>query len=60
MSRSVLQIAAGLGYIHSQQVLHRDLKPANIFLDERMQIKIAVSAPSPGAANVDCAPTRWP
>eukprot|EP01052_Picozoa_sp_SAG31_P014043 SAG31_NODE_860_length_11431_cov_8.068920_14_plen_200_part_00 len=35
------QIAAGLGYIHSQQVLHRDIKPANIFLDERMQIKLA-------------------
>nr|WBQ01578.1 protein kinase R [Molossus molossus] len=34
------QIAIGVDYIHSKQLIHRDLKPSNIFLVDTKQIKI--------------------
>ncbi|XP_019650324.1 interferon-induced, double-stranded RNA-activated protein kinase isoform X1 [Ailuropoda melanoleuca] len=34
------QIAAGVEYIHNQQLIHRDLKPGNIFLVNTKHIKI--------------------
>ena len=36
----LLQIAAGLAYAHSQQVIHRDIKPANLRVVESGQVKI--------------------
>jgi serine/threonine protein kinase len=35
-----LDIAAGMAYMHEQQVLHRDLKSLNILLDEEKRAKI--------------------
>jgi len=34
------QIAEGLGYAHSQNVVHRDLKPDNIFIGQKNTAKI--------------------
>ena len=34
------QMASGLCYIHSRNILHRDLKPANIFLTSKQELKI--------------------
>lgn len=34
MLRIASQMASGLEYAHSQEVLHRDVKPANVLLDE--------------------------
>ncbi len=36
----LLQVAAGLAYAHSQQVIHRDIKPANLRVLEGGQVKI--------------------
>jgi hypothetical protein len=35
--RVAKEIAAALGYVHSQRTYHRDLKPQNIMLDQRTQ-----------------------
>ncbi|KAA6400938.1 MAG: putative protein kinase domain protein [Streblomastix strix] len=34
------QLASGLSFIHSKQVIHRDLKPSNIFISGNNRIKI--------------------
>ncbi|KAA6402934.1 MAG: putative protein kinase domain protein [Streblomastix strix] len=34
------QLASGISFIHSKQILHRDLKPANIFLSNNSRLKI--------------------
>jgi serine/threonine-protein kinase len=36
----LIQIANGLAYAHSQQVIHRDIKPANLRVLETGQVKI--------------------
>ncbi|HEV8630552.1 MAG TPA: serine/threonine-protein kinase [Thermoanaerobaculia bacterium] len=36
----LLQVAAGLAYAHSKQVIHRDIKPANLRVLENGQVKI--------------------
>ena len=36
----LLQVANGLAYAHSQQVIHRDIKPANLRVLETGQVKI--------------------
>lgn len=36
----VMQIVAGLKYLHSHRVIHRDLKLGNLFLTDRMEEKI--------------------
>lgn len=38
--RFMIQICAGVRYMHKRSVIHRDLKMGNIFLDEKMNIKI--------------------
>jgi serine/threonine protein kinase len=40
-SKIVFGIAAGMDYVHNQQVMHRDLKPDNIFLDANYEPVIA-------------------
>ncbi|HEV8240102.1 MAG TPA: serine/threonine-protein kinase [Thermoanaerobaculia bacterium] len=36
----LIQVAKGLAYAHSQQVIHRDIKPANLRVLETGQVKI--------------------
>lgn len=36
-----LDVASGMAYLHSRNVIHRDLKPANILLTESNRAKIA-------------------
>ena len=35
-----LQVAAGLGYAHSQRIVHRDIKTSNLFLNEDRIVKV--------------------
>eukprot|EP00826_Nyctotherus_ovalis_P022656 TRINITY_DN17518_c0_g1_i5.p1 TRINITY_DN17518_c0_g1~~TRINITY_DN17518_c0_g1_i5.p1 ORF type:complete len:322 (-),score=90.87 TRINITY_DN17518_c0_g1_i5:726-1691(-) len=37
----LVQIVAGLKYIHTNRVIHRDLKLRNLFLTDKMELKIA-------------------
>ncbi|KAI0141256.1 cmgc/cdk/pitslre protein kinase [Xylariaceae sp. FL1272] len=37
----LLQLAAGVGYLHEHWILHRDLKTSNLLLNNRGQLKIA-------------------
>ena len=38
--RLCYQIAKGLQYLHSKNILHRDIKPENILLDANFSVKI--------------------
>ncbi len=38
--RVALQVAAGLGYAHSQRIVHRDIKTSNLFLTEDRIVKV--------------------
>lgn len=35
-----LEVASGLAYLHSQDIIHRDIKAANILLDEQQHAKV--------------------
>jgi serine/threonine protein kinase len=51
-----MDIAVGVQFLHSQNVLHRDLKPENILVDENNRLKIAdfgISKMHSGAANAN-------
>ena len=37
----LLQLIAGLKYLHQERVIHRDFKLGNLFLTDKMEIKIA-------------------
>lgn len=37
----LLQIIAGIKYLHQHRVIHRDLKLGNLFLTDKMEIKLA-------------------
>ena len=37
----LIGVAAGMKYVHSENIMHRDLKPENIFFDEDFYPKIA-------------------
>jgi tetratricopeptide (TPR) repeat protein len=39
-ARVGLQVAAGLGYAHSQRIVHRDIKTSNLFLTDDRIVKI--------------------
>ncbi|HEY8121617.1 MAG TPA: protein kinase [Myxococcota bacterium] len=38
--RVALQVAAGLGYAHSQRIVHRDIKTSNLFLTDDRIVKV--------------------
>ena len=37
----MLQVAAGIAYVHDAELLHRDIKPANILMDSKFTAKLA-------------------
>ena len=36
----ILDLSAGIKYLHSNNIIHRDLKPDNIFIDKNHKLKI--------------------
>ena len=38
--RLIIQLIAGLAYLHEQEIIHRDLKPSNVFLCKNNRLAI--------------------
>lgn len=41
LSRIALEVAAGVAYLHQQEVIHRDVKSANVLLDADLHAKVS-------------------
>ena len=37
----IIQLIKGLQYLHSHRIIHRDLKLGNLFLNDKMELKVA-------------------
>ncbi|KAG0318869.1 hypothetical protein BGZ99_005385 [Dissophora globulifera] len=55
--RIVVEIALGLGYLHSQGIVHRDIKGANILLTEHDEVKLCDFGIAKVMASATCAST---